>query len=582
VSESQTRTPPGSARKPSPSSWRPFGPRRARRTRWGSDWTWASVTALIVLAGALASVLGARDIARSDASKARLAFHLATADVAATVKLALQHEEDLIVSTSGFVTGNPDASPADFDRWAQSVQAMQRYPELQDFGWVKLVPASELAAFTARVAANPVLSLGPQSPGPRESLRILPSGRRPYYCLAVAGLARSLATFLPRGLDYCAVAPTLITARDSGLSGYAPVANGRTQVLGVETPVYRGDVVPATVAARRRAFVGWIGELIMPEVVLQRALEGHPNLAVIFSYDSPFSHVAFARGTVPAGGQRTKIDLRVGREAGLLGAHEGWSVRTFGAPLAGGIFENANSLLLLIGGSVLSLMVGLLGFVLGTGRRRALSLVREKTRELAYLARHDTLTGLPNRALVLDRAEQMLARVAREPAALAGALFIDIDDFKRVNDNLGHAAGDELLRIVGERLQGVVRERDTVGRLGGDEFVVLVESRGEGASVHLLADRVGEALRQPVVLDDGGRVFRGTASVGAAVGRYAVAEPLLRDADLALYAAKAAGKDRYVLFDAGAHVGVEAALARSAEAGPSAAPPGFPERLLDG
>ena len=549
--------------------------------RRGNDWVWAAVTALVVLAGALASVLGARAIARSDASKARLGFHLAAAEVASTLKLAIQHEEDLIVSTSGFVRGNPGASPADFDRWAQSVQAMQRYPELQNFGWVALVPASRLAAFKARVAARPVLSLGPQSIGPQESFHVLPSGRRPYYCLAVAGLARSVATFVPRGLDYCAIAPTLITARDSGLSGYAPVENGRTQVLGVETPVYRGGVVPATAAARKRAFVGWIGELIMPEVVLQRALEGHPNLAVIFSYDSSFSHVAFRRGTAPAGAQSSNIGVVVGREAGLRGAHEGWSVRTFGAPLASGVLANANSLLLLVGGSVLSLTVGLLGFVLGTGRRRALSLVREKTSELAYLARHDTLTGLPNRALVLDRAEQMLARVARDATALAGALFIDIDDFKRVNDNLGHAAGDELLRTVGKRLRGVVRERDTVGRLGGDEFVVLVESRMGDAAL-LLADRVGEVLREPVELDASAGVFAGTASIGVAVGRYTVADALLRDADLALYAAKAAGKDRYVLFDAGTQVADEGFRAPEADPQPSPARPGSPERLLDG
>jgi diguanylate cyclase (GGDEF)-like protein len=542
---------------------------------------WGAVAALIVLAGALAAVLGAREIARSDASKARLAFHLASAEVASTLKLAIQHEEDLIVSTSGFVTGSPGASPADFDRWAQSVQAMQRYPELQNFGWVTLVPASRLAAFKARVSARPVLSLGPQSIGPRESFHVLPSGRRPYYCLAVAGLARSLATFVPRGLDYCAVAPTLVTARDSGLSGYAPVEDGRTQVLGVETPVYRGGVAPATVAARKRAFVGWIGELIIPEVVLQRALEGHPNLAVVFRYHSRFSQVTFTRGTAPAGGQSTNIELRVGREAGLLGAHEGWSVRTFGAPLARGVFENANSLLLLIGGSVLSVTVGLLGFVLGTGRRRALSLVREKTSELAYLARHDALTGLPNRALVLDRAEQMLARVAREGSALAGALFIDIDDFKRVNDKLGHAAGDQLLRTVGERLRDVVRERDTVGRLGGDEFVVLVESRTDDA-VLLLADRVGGVLRDPVELDARGGVFGGTASVGVAVGRYTVAEALLRDADLALYAAKAAGKDRYVLFDAGAHVADGGARGPEGDAWPTGAQHGSTARQLDG
>ncbi len=154
-------------------------------------------------------------------------------------------------------------------------------------------------------------------------------------------------------------------------------------------------------------------------------------------------------------------------------------MQSFGAAVAGGVFGNWNSLALLIGGTLLSVVIGLLVLVLGTGRRRALSLVREKTRELSHQALHDTLTGLPNRALVLDRAEQMLARVARQPGMVAGALYIDIDGFKHVNDNLGHAAGDQLLRVVGERLQGAAREQDTVGRLGGDEFVVLVESTAE-------------------------------------------------------------------------------------------------------
>ena len=131
--------------------------------------------------------------------------------------------------------------------------------------------------------------------------------------------------------------------------------------------------------------------------------------------------------------------------------------------------------------TLLSLMLGLLALVLGTGRRRALSLVREKTRELSYQALHDTLTGLPNRALVLDRAEQMIARVARQPGAVAGALFIDVDGFKDVNDYFGHAAGDRLLRVVGERLQQTSRGEDTVGRLGGDEFIVLLESTGATA-----------------------------------------------------------------------------------------------------
>jgi len=202
-------------------------------------------------------------------------------------------------------------------------------------------------------------------------------------------------------------------------------------------------------------------------------------------------------------------------------------------------------------------VVGLLVLVLGTGRRRALSLVREKTRELSqknrelsHQASHDGLTGLPNRALVLDRAKQMLARTARRPGAAVGALFVDVDGFKHVNDNFGHAAGDQLLRVVGERLRSVAREQDTVGRLGGDEFVVLVELTAEEPTLDLLASRLTEVLRKPVELADGREISSVTASVGVAFGQHATPDDLLRDADLALYAAKAAGRDRYALFEA--------------------------------
>jgi diguanylate cyclase (GGDEF)-like protein len=509
----------------------PFGP-RARIGRGA----WAAATILLVLGGTLASVLGARAVDRSEADKARLAFHLTSAEIASTLKLAIQHEEDLVVSTSAYVTRNPLGSAADFDRWAESARAMQRYPELLNIGLVALVPASHLAEFEKRLAADPVRPLGPQTVGPRGPLQILPPGNRPYYCFAVAGLARSAATYIPAGLDYCALAPALATGRDTGLASYAPFVNGTT-TLGVSTPVYRGGVVPPTVPARRHAFMGWLGELLVPNVVLERALEGHPNLAVTFRYSAPDTHVAFMSGKAPSRPQTTTIDL-----------HNGWTVQTFGAAVATGVFHNAHALTLLVGGTMLSLLLGLLVLVLGTSRRRALSLVHEKTRELSHQALHDMLTGLPNRALVLDRAEQLLARTARQPDRVAGALFIDIDGFKHVNDNLGHAAGDQLLRTVGQRLQGAMRAQDTVGRLGGDEFVVLVEST---------ADRLTEVLREPVELDDGRKIFSVTASIGVAVGQHASPDALLRDADLALYAAKAAGKDRYALFEASMYAGVE-------------------------
>ena len=510
---------------------------------------WTALTALLVAAGVLGAVLGARVVARSDAEKARLAFHLASSETASTLKLAIQHEEDLVDGASSFMADNPTASPADFDRWAQSAQAMKRYPELQNIGLVALVPASGLKSFEARLAANPVRALGPQWAGPPGPLQVLPPGNRPYYCLAVAGLARSVSTYLPAGVDYCALAPALMPGRDSGAASYAPFMRGSATALGVSTPVYRGGAVPRTAAGRRRAFVGWLGELLEPQVVLGRALEGHANLAVSFSYVLGRSHVVFHSGRVTAGGQTAAINLR-----------NGWTVATFGPALAGGVFADSYALILLIAGTLLSVTLGLLMFILATGRRRALSLVHEKTRELSHQALHDNLTGLPNRALVLDRAEQLLARAARQPGMMAGALFIDIDGFKHVNDNLGHAAGDQLLRVVGERLQGAVREQDTVGRHGGDEFVVLFEATHDEATLYMLADRLTEVLREPVELADGRKIYSVTASIGVAAGKHATPDALLRDADLALYAAKAAGKDRYALFEANMYSGREGRL----------------------
>jgi diguanylate cyclase (GGDEF)-like protein len=532
---------------------------------------WVATAAVLALGGVLAAVLGARAVAHSDAERGRLAAHLSSAEIASALRLAIRREEDLTVSMSAFVAGNPNVTAAEFDTWVESTRAMQRFPELQNIGLVTLVKASQLTAFEARMAADPLRPRGPQSEAPAGSLQILPAGNRPYYCIAVAGLASNAASYLPAGLDYCELIKTMITARDSGLNGYAPIVGAGATALGVGSPVYRGGITPSTVAARRRAFVGWLGERIEPKVLLETALAGHPNAAVVFRFDSRYSHVEFTSGTPPAGAQSTTTALQAGREAGLENSHEGWTVQSFSAGVAGGVFGDRDALALLAGGILLSVLLGLLVSILGTGRTRALSLVREKTRELSeknrelfHVAVHDPLTGLPNRSLVLDRAERMLARSARDPDVVAGALFVDIDAFKHVNDSLGHAAGDRLLTVVGERLQSAVRDQDTVGRLGGDEFVVLVECSADETALEQLANRMTKSLREPVELDDGRKTFSVTASIGVAAGRYDTADELLRDADLALYAAKAGGKDRYALFDASMRPSADGHLALQA------------------
>jgi diguanylate cyclase (GGDEF)-like protein len=169
--------------------------------------------------------------------------------------------------------------------------------------------------------------------------------------------------------------------------------------------------------------------------------------------------------------------------------------------------------------------------------------------ELAFLATHDALTGLPNRTLILDRVEQMLARSRRSQTPVA-ALFVDLDNFKDINDTLGHSVGDELLRAVAARLDGVVREADALGRLGGDEFVVISEELSLDVAPELIAERLLDALKQPFKLGaDKETHLTVTASIGIAAGDHTSAEDLLRNADIAMYRAKWDGKNRHVVFE---------------------------------
>ena len=171
--------------------------------------------------------------------------------------------------------------------------------------------------------------------------------------------------------------------------------------------------------------------------------------------------------------------------------------------------------------------------------------------QLAFLATHDPLTGLPNRTLILDRVEQMLARSRRSQTPVA-ALFVDLDNFKDINDTLGHAAGDELLRAVTARLDGVIRDADALGRLGGDEFVVICDELSLAVAPELIAERLLEALKPPFKLgpDKQTRVSV-TASIGIAAGEHTSPEELLRNADIAMYRAKWDGKNRFVVFETG-------------------------------
>jgi len=187
-------------------------------------------------------------------------------------------------------------------------------------------------------------------------------------------------------------------------------------------------------------------------------------------------------------------------------------------------------------------VIGMIGVSVDISERKALE------EQLLHQAFHDALTGLPNRNLFLDRTRHALALSGRFGQMVA-VLFIDLDNFKIVNDSLGHAIGDQLLIVTGERITSCLRDGDTAARLGGDEFAILLENLSSIEDARSVARRLLDVLQRPLHLD--GHEMFVTPSIGIAVGSTDsdLAEDLLRDADVAMYTAKRNGRARFEIFE---------------------------------
>ncbi|HEY1833151.1 MAG TPA: EAL domain-containing protein, partial [Solirubrobacteraceae bacterium] len=479
---------------------------------------------------------------KHDAAKAQESFQSNSAAVAATVAQSIQQQADLVSGAGTYFAGNSNTTSAEFEAWARHVHALARFPQIERMGLAAIVRTPDVHAYETQIGRSAA-----------QPLRVDPAGSRSFYCFTLSEITRSPAQPLQAGRDYCGRTHALLIARDTGKTSYQATAVHSVPALRIQTPVYMGDAVPRTQADRIAAFAGWVRETVVPGVMLRQALQAHGAGNSSISFHNGATSARFSVGkTSKKNGQSRTTDLP-----------GGWTVTSYAPAASTSILDDPGSLALVAAGFVLSLLVGALIFVLGTprlGRGEARSRPRGsggggdrpktqggdgKAEEL-----YDTLTGLPNRALAYDRTERVLARAGRESGLLAGALIVDIDWFKDFNEKLGQEAGDQLLRIVSERLQTVVRSHDTVGRLGGDRFLILVEVAARGARLDSLARRITEALHKPVALDDFGPSFFMTASIGVAFGRYETPDELVRDAQLALQASKSAGKDRYTMFNA--------------------------------
>jgi diguanylate cyclase (GGDEF)-like protein len=507
---------------------------------------------IIVVLGLTASAFLASEWRASVLHTNRKSFESAATELSSTLESKLNANIVLTRTMRAIATMEPDAGETRFLQWYRQLQRGGPATPGVVAALVQPVPASGLAAFRRRAEADPAFRalLGGR-------FQIVPPGNRSSYCLTRADVGTSEATSLyPPLLDYCApVLPgigrspyvaLMRTVRDTGSFIVTPLAGVGGSLVAIGVAVYRRGAPVATVSARRAALTGFIATTFDSATLIRSLLAGRRSLAVaLYHRNADGQQQLIARA-----GTTTGDPSPVYSQGRYLG--EGWQVEVAGTTVRS-LSAQTQGLFVLGSGLLVTVLVLLLYRVPARSRQRAWDLVGEKTGELEYSALHDPLTDLPNRGLVLDRAEQILARARRLHVPVT-ALFMDLDDFKQINDRYGHQTGDDVLRQVGARLKNVLRDSDTVGRLGGDEFVMLVDSVGLDAAPELVAERILDVLRQPIELPrPAPSPISVTASIGIATGLPACAEDLMQDADLALYKVKGLGKDGYAKFESAMH-----------------------------
>ncbi|PSN17743.1 hypothetical protein C7271_16165, partial [filamentous cyanobacterium CCP5] len=173
--------------------------------------------------------------------------------------------------------------------------------------------------------------------------------------------------------------------------------------------------------------------------------------------------------------------------------------------------------------------------------------------QLRHETLHDALTGLPNRTLLMQRLHQALQRGQQQPQFQFAILFLDLDQFKMINDSLGHLVGDQVLIATAQKLRQLARKGDLVARISGDEFVILIENLDSLAEVVWVAQRIADELKQPILIDEREIFVSTSIGIAGSSPRYTQPEELVRDADIAMYRAKRSDRASYTIFDPSMH-----------------------------
>ncbi|HEY8605831.1 MAG TPA: CHASE domain-containing protein [Noviherbaspirillum sp.] len=441
--------------------------------------------------------------------------------------------EQVLRATVGFFSAAEEVTRGEFRAYVNALSLPENFPGIQGIGFAQVIPAADLDRHVAAVRADgfPEYTVTPE--GPRDMYTSI------VYLEPFSG--RNLRAF---GFDMYSEPnrrQAMSEARDEG----RPALSGKVILVQegggaiqwgflMYLPVYRNDKPHSTLDERRRNLVGWVYAPFRAEDFMRGIGESNTDLDVEI-YDG--TDITSAGLMYDAHENIRAAGLPMHSKNALVVADRTWTVVHGALPAFDERMRSDRPQLILQAGVSISLMIALLTWLFLDDRARAL----QAADQALQLALYDALTGLPNRKLLDERVGQALAKARRSQGSIA-LLFIDLDRFKPVNDNFGHAYGDLLLKDVALRLQGCMRESDTASRLGGDEFVALLTDIDGEAAARKVADKILQRLTAPYEV--AGHTFHISASIGAALypQHGSDGKTLVRSADLAMYEAKNAGR----------------------------------------
>ncbi|MCC6076652.1 diguanylate cyclase domain-containing protein [Pseudomonas sp. GCM10022188] len=469
------------------------------------------------------------------------------------VQRLLEHSTQLLRAYRGFFLASGTVDRQQFERFSREV--LGNYPEAFAIHWAPRVAEPDRARFERDIAAFQAKPLGIFDAHAPTGNQLRAPPRGVYYPIRYSEpLERNRGVI---GLDTLErpysqdVTRAAAQVGDQRITSVFPLIQDPDGPLAVAVyqPVYRMDAPLVTTVQRWEALDGYLILLLRPSLLLGEMSFGDARVdARLYEMQGETAVPIYPRDASlqpPSAGIVQHVLEVPGRK---------WVVEFVVEQPGGGPATSIQPLLLML--SLLSFTAMLL-FYLARSQRSAVALRRAngelvvRQKELDGLAHYDALTGLPNRLLLRERMRLALAGRHRLGGQLA-VCVIDLDGFKYVNDHFGHQAGDQVLRVVARRILALLRSSDTVARLGGDEFVVLLVGTDGKTGLEEVTGRLVQGIGQPIELNAGGQIVAVSASIGVALadGTSSV-DSLIREADSAMYDAKAAGKGCYRIFGQG-------------------------------